>query len=510
MSVEVPNARPERVLWSLLALLGLLAMALLAVLVAARIGYPFELEWMEGAMVDEAARVHHGLDVFAAPSLEHVPFLYTPLFYYLAAMAMAVCGDGFVAGRLVSVVATAACCALIFGWVWRATGRRIASLAAAGLFCCGYGWLQTWYDLGRSDMVFVAAMLTVAHLLRSAGRGAAVLAAAVAVLAFLTKQTALLWLPWLAVGAWARNRATGAWFVGAAAVGLLATVLGYHLATDGWFTFFVFEMPRRHAWVGRQWYGFWTKDMVPITPLLATAVLAVVATRRSGRGREAVAVATFGLGGITASYLSRLHVGGFDNVLVFGFTALCCIGPTAAVTAASARARAWALALLVAQFALLVVDVRALGGQRPWLLYDPRLALPHADHRQATAELLEFVRQQPGAVWLPFHGHLGPIAGKQAMAHAQALYDLLPYANNAPAGDRVLVAMGASLESWLRDRRLAAVVLEQPHGALLLDVFHFAFEGYERRPGELLTVPTAIRPLIGMVTDSPYAMVPRH
>ena len=500
--------RGERALAMALAIAGVGAFALWIALAAQRIGYPYELEWMEGAMVDEAVRVRDGLPVYGPPGVEHVPFLYTPLFYYLGALAMAVVGEGFTALRLVSTLATIASALLIQHGVTAATGRRAAGIAAGGLFCAGYGWLRTWYDLGRSDMVFLATMLAVPVLLRRAGRRAAVLAGIAVTAAFLTKQTALFWLPFVVVMAFARDRRTGWWFVASAGSGLLLAVAVPHLLTNGWSTFYVFDMPRSHARDGVHWLGFWRDDLVPVAPLCAATALAVVGQWRSGRRREAAANAAWVAGGIVASYASRLHVGGFDNVLAYGFAALCCAGPLVA-DLASARLRALGLLLLALQFVFLVVDVRALWQERSRLLYDPAAALPPPAHGTATEQLIAFVRSQPGEVWLPFHGHLGALAGKQRFAHAQALYDLAPYALAADDGDRAKSAMGASIERWLGQRRIAAIVLEQPHGRLFEQVFEFGLRGYARRDLTILTEPAAIRPLVGMKTDSPYVLAPR-
>jgi hypothetical protein len=48
-----------------------------------RLQYPYELEWMEGGMVDHALRVLSGQKLYVRPSLEFVPFIYPPLFTYL-------------------------------------------------------------------------------------------------------------------------------------------------------------------------------------------------------------------------------------------------------------------------------------------------------------------------------------------------------------------------------------------------------------------------------------------
>jgi len=45
---------------------------------AKSMSYPFHLEWMEGQVIDVISRVTHGLPVYTEPSIDYVPFIYTP------------------------------------------------------------------------------------------------------------------------------------------------------------------------------------------------------------------------------------------------------------------------------------------------------------------------------------------------------------------------------------------------------------------------------------------------
>ena len=67
-----------------------------------RIVYPFELEWMEGALVDHTARILAGLDLYTEPSIDHVSYLYTPLYYYLAALASSITEIGYLPLRMIA------------------------------------------------------------------------------------------------------------------------------------------------------------------------------------------------------------------------------------------------------------------------------------------------------------------------------------------------------------------------------------------------------------------------
>src|SRR6476619_1878667 len=68
------------------------------------VNYPFQLEWLEGGTVDVIQRVVTGRGIYVEPSLEYVPYVYMPLYYWLAALVTEVVGIGLLAPRLVSLV----------------------------------------------------------------------------------------------------------------------------------------------------------------------------------------------------------------------------------------------------------------------------------------------------------------------------------------------------------------------------------------------------------------------
>lgn len=507
--------------WSarLLAGLAVTAIGIFAWVAWQRIGYPFELEWMEGAMVDHAARVRAGLDVYVPPGPDHVAFLYTPLFYWLTAALAVLLGDGFPTARLVGLLATVAAAALLGHWVRRECGRAAPGIVAIGLLFLGSGWYRWWLDLARNDSLFVLWMLVTGYLLRWHGARGAFAAAVTATLAFLSKQTAVLWLPAVGVGALLLDWRHGLRFGLAAGLCLGATIGIYHLATDGWFTFFVFEMPRGHGIQGDRKLGFWNDDLVPILPAIGLALFVFVQYIRRAETRAGLFLAAFASGGLLASYLSRLHVGGFDNVLLYGFVGACVLAPLALTLATSARGHTTVTGLLLIQCAMLILDVRALWQPRPALLYDPRQALPTAAHRRAHEEQLAFLRQTQGDVFVLSHGHVAAMAGKPRTAHGQAIHDLLnpmipvlegkEGAAATPWQQQVILAFHERFSAALRERRFGAIVLDQQVGGAFEGVFTTALGGnYRRRPGQLLTEPAALQPIVGMVTNSPYVLEP--
>lgn len=524
-----PAPAAPRLPWAVLAVPAIAAVALCAVLVGSRIGYPFELEWMEGAMVDHAARVHDGRPLYCEPGPEHVPFLYTPLLFWLGAAGMAFSLPGLLALRLVSLLSTLALAALLGHWVRRETGRVLPGIVAIGLLAAGYGWLKSWYDLARNDTLFAAFALLAAYLLRWHGARMAVLAGAAATLAFLAKQSALMWLPAIATGALLLDWRRGLCFVGASAIGIGAAVLLLHVGTDGWSTFFVFTMPGAHGIEERAKLGFWTEDLVPIAPTLLLALGGCVAGCRAGHWRQALFLAAVGSGGLVTSYMSRLHTGGYDNVLLFAFVGACLLAPVAAANARSVTGGLGACALLLLQFASLVFDVRCAWLDRPLWLYRPQATQPGPGHRRAHEELAAFVRRQPGEVFVLGHGNVSGAVGKPRTAHAQAIFDLLQALPRHPDGTMDLLALldpdrlarlpgrtGPALQAFygrfhqaLQQQRFAAIVLDLHQGGGFEATFAAGLAGrYRRSPEPLLTEPAALQAPVGMVTHSPYALVP--
>ena len=81
---------------------------------AHRMRFRFELEWMEGGILEHVKRVLDGKTVYPAPSVDFVPFIYNPLYYYVAAPFCAALGLEMFPLRLVSFLASVASFLLLF------------------------------------------------------------------------------------------------------------------------------------------------------------------------------------------------------------------------------------------------------------------------------------------------------------------------------------------------------------------------------------------------------------
>lgn len=424
---------------------GLLVLAI----VAQRIAHPFELEWMEGGSLVQVQRILQGLPLYVPPSVDFVPYIYAPLYFYVSAVPAAVLGFGFLPLRLTAFLCSLGVGALVFALVRRETRSNWAGLAAVGLFAASYPLTGTWFDIARVDTLFLLLVMAAAYGLRWAAgwRGLAV-AGLLAGLACLTKQQGLpIVAVMLAFGGLFRRRQAVAFALPA----VLVPALGYamlHWLHGGWSSFYLFDLPRRH-YLQRKMLGvFFVRDL--LVPMgAACALVAAWALQRVRREQlEATAfyaLMLMALGG--TSLLSRLNVGAAANVLLPMYAWLAVLFGLALHAAAGAcegRMRPWALgALALALF------------QLSWLAYRPAPWIPTPADRAAGWALVAQLKAVKGAVWVPSHPYLAVLAGKPEAAHEMAVEEILI------ADPASKARMIAEIETALAERRFAVLVLDR-------------------------------------------------
>jgi len=130
--------------------------------------YPFELEWMEGGMLEHARRVLEGKALYPEPSPEFVPFIYAPLYSYAGALAAAVTGPDLFALRLVSFVSTLVALIFLYRIVEFETSSRAFGAVAPCLFLATFAASGGWFDLARVDSFALAWLLAAVDVTRRA------------------------------------------------------------------------------------------------------------------------------------------------------------------------------------------------------------------------------------------------------------------------------------------------------------------------------------------------------
>jgi 4-amino-4-deoxy-L-arabinose transferase-like glycosyltransferase len=122
-------------------------------IIFSRLFYPYQLEWMEGAGLVQVSRLLAGKAFYFPPSIDFVPLIYPPLYFYASAIIVKLIGLGFGSLRLVSFLSSALCAAIIFLAVKEKTNSKFAALLGAGVFASAFMLSGQWFDIARTDML---------------------------------------------------------------------------------------------------------------------------------------------------------------------------------------------------------------------------------------------------------------------------------------------------------------------------------------------------------------------
>jgi hypothetical protein len=255
-----------------------------------RVGYPFDLEWMEGGMLLHADRVLKGEGIYVPPSMEFIPFIYPPLYPWVLAACAKVFGLGYAVGRTISFLGTLVACGALVAAVRREGGTILLGLGAVGLFLSTYDETGAFMDLVRADGLTIALLSWSFVCARGQSWRAAGL---LLVLAFMGKHTnAVFGLPTL-LWAWRfHGRAAAIRYALWSVVPALLFTGGLELATHGWFLTYLVGVPSVHPYNGERGFPGAQVDVAQALPV--ALVLGLCATALAIRVRRWMALALVG------------------------------------------------------------------------------------------------------------------------------------------------------------------------------------------------------------------------
>ncbi len=295
-------------------------------IVASRLTYPFDIEWMEGALLGHAIEFVDTGRIYKLPSQDFVPFIYPPLYTYLVAFGIRLFGIGYTCARLVSVLSAVGAAFLAAGIVRRETGDRLfAVLAFLGPFAM-YGVTGYWLDLVRVDSVaLLLAVGGVFSLLYATGRRGAhlVLCAVLLALAGFGKQSFLLFAAVVAVWLAFRRDWRGLLVYAIAAAIAHALLWGGLFAAEGRIAFtYILEVPRTQGgWKKSFWdaLSLAVHNLYVFRPILVPLAVSVFLAAWGMAGPKKARLgllALFSLAAVVISLLTRAKYGGYENAYI--------------------------------------------------------------------------------------------------------------------------------------------------------------------------------------------------
>ena len=454
------------VVWmrSLVVVLACLPVLLFLMAAAKRLHYPFGFDWIEEGMLQSVGRLRAGMPLYGAPTVHFAPYLYTPLFFYLSALASHIFGRGYELGRgyefgqgyealrAVSIASTLGCFAAVYALVFGETRRHWAALAAMGCFAGCYPLVGEWFDMGRVDMLYL--LLVLCGLLATRWTHPA-FAALVWVCAFQAKQGVLPVAVLALCCEWQRPRRL-VLGLGVYAAALLGSIAWLTHRSGGWYRFYVFQEVGGLGWARHQIPRILPDDLLApfgIALLLTLAAALLTPPRPRSRTTSFYALATAGM--VLFSGYIRMHRGADVNALLPAYAWIAVLfGIALGRLSAPLESRLDEQPPGVAG-KLLAVLLAAAAVQLGMHVYSPREFVPRPDQVEAREDFLRQMRAIPGDVLVLGHPEYGLAAGKSEYASGEATGAVID-AKDRAAGDKLLTAYAR----LMRGGGLSAVVLD--------------------------------------------------
>ncbi|MCP4600683.1 MAG: hypothetical protein GY847_09155 [Proteobacteria bacterium] len=476
---------------------ALLSIACYLIIALFRVQYPFQLEWLEGGVVDHVRRILIGQKLYVEPSLDFVPFIYTPLYYYLSAAVSLIIGVGFTPLRGVSICASIGCFVLIFLTVRKDTKETLPGVVAAGLYAANFRTGGAWFDLARVDSLFVLFLLISVYMIKFRITFKSYLLAGILMaLAFLTKQAALVAAVPLMCLCFVQNRRIAFIFVAVTALIVGASTLLLDFVHDGWYSYYVFYLPKAHAIEKRMFLDFWVKNLFWPMPIASVLALIYLATHLKGsKKKTGLSYGFMFVAFVGTSWFSSLHSGSYDNVFLPAYAAISILFglATHSIFQFIRTLRVDRQALLEICICLICMLQFAL------LVYNPLSQIPTGEDSKAGAEFVDELSLIEGDILIPRHGYLSQKIGKRNFAHEMAMSDVL-------RGDKEGggVKLQREILQAVQKRQLGAIVVD--YDWLKIDIER----DYVKLQKNLFGKENVFLPVTGVRTRPKYIYIPKN
>ncbi|MBN1405563.1 MAG: glycosyltransferase family 39 protein [Candidatus Omnitrophica bacterium] len=426
-------------------------LAIYIVIAIFRLRYPFELEWMEGAMVDRVIRVLSGKNLYVVPSIDFVSAPYTPLYFYVSAAVSKITGIGFFPLRLVSFISSLGCFFLIFLIVKKETRDTFSGILAACLYAATFRIGGAWLDIARTDSLFIMLFLGACYLIKFYPSATSYISAGVLIaLSFLTKQSALFMaLPIMLYAFFLNPRRSLFLTLPVAFLILLSTVV-FNALSGGCYNFYVWLFHIKRCITEMRIVTFWTQDLFkPLFIACCIAALYFIANLfRQDRKNRLFYFFLF-IGTVGVSWKSRVMQTGYDNVLLPAYASVAVLFGLAVNSVIQLLSKHAMKALTIVFYIICITQFIILH-------YNPFKQIPTSADEAAGRKLIEEIASMDGEVYLEGHGYLSLLAGKKSYAHDMSLYDILCDTKN----ERFRKILSDDIMETLKKRKFDVIIID--------------------------------------------------
>jgi len=464
--------------------ISLIPLILYIYIAGQRIGLPFDVEWAEGAAVNQVNQILSGNALYLKPTIRFSPLVYTPLYYYVSSAVAVFTNDVLFSLRLVSVVSSFSSGVIIFWLVKRETGNSFAGWLSGILFLSCFELSNGFYDLARVDSFYILITLLVLAAVLTAKRKASLgISGILFAVAFFAKQSALIvFFPLVIYFVFFDFKRTWV-FLAVAVTGIGIPLLLINANSNGWFVYYIFILPKEHGysildainfWVGDTLrplgiaMGFLVLNFLPKSILdrthnkqekdetpKKTTIKFIQAKTDLAKSNADIIYLLFVIGAFLAAWITRASNGGGSNNSMSAYAALAIIFGLGYDLALRKAKKANLDAATTHVFISILVII-----QLASLTYNPFNYIPNKTDREANLLLLELIEETPGEILIPYRSHLPGLVNKETYIHVVNLFEIAGYFQGEiqPEGHVII----NEIRQGICEQKYAVIVLDQP------------------------------------------------
>jgi len=382
-----------------------------------RIQYPYQLEWMEGGEIEHILRLLKGKSIYCPPSMEFIPYIYTPLYYYIGVLFSPIFEPSLLLMRVVSVISFLISLIFIYLIIYRLTNDKYYGVVGVGIYALSFATTGFWFDTARVDTVANLFMILSFYFLLGDKKFSYIFSALFSFLAFYSKQSYVIITLFIIVSLFITKNKKFALFSLIYFGLIVCSTLVESILSNGWYLFWNFYFPSTHHWIWERAITFWTIDTLPFYSVSLAFILAFLLVKKSkifSQG-ELFFFALF-IGCWASSYFSRLHYGGYLNVLIPFISSISLLFPIA-LSSFERELKNIEMGRIILHSSLFI--------QLLLLLYNPIFPVPNEKDRQDVERILSFAKNKGAEVYLMGYNYVQGYYGLKSYPHYVLVNDLL-------------------------------------------------------------------------------------
>ena len=388
-----------------------------------RINYPFVLEWMEGGSLIQVARILRGLPVYTAPSIDYVPYIYTPFYFYLSALFAKVWGLSFLPLRIVSFISNLGIAFFVSYLTFKQIKKYCWSIFTCGLYFSLFAMTGFWFDLARVDMLAFFFLLLGILLQTSEKRLCLFLSGIAFTCAIYTKQTFIIPVITLLIYYALFKRKNILRIALPTFMSSIVLLAIFEQSSQHWFSFYVFSQSTSHSL--NIWGNILPEVFQILKPVAAMLLLTMIYFWKAFKvPRKDQRMGFFYLfllvGLFIYSLLSKINPGGYDNVLLPFYTGLTI---TSGLGISIIFEEIWVRKMTAPIVQLGITCL--LFFQFHQSNFSPLRQVPTEEDKAAGEAVIDIIRSAPGDTFLSSASYLNLYTGKPTNAHWIAIMEFL-------------------------------------------------------------------------------------